>query len=53
MRPEELYMIPQTWSDAPITSLVFGHDRKDDFPEYFFCHGCDLLEDAVLNGNTP
>jgi hypothetical protein len=31
---------------------VFGRDRKVDFPQYFFCHGCDLLEDAVWNGNT-
>ena len=52
MRPDELYTIPRTWSDAPITCLVFGQDRKVDFPQYFFCHGCDLLEDAVWNGNT-
>jgi len=52
MRPDELYTIPRTRSDAPITCLVFGRDQKVDFPQYFFCHGCDLLEDAVWNGNT-
>jgi hypothetical protein len=52
IRPDGLYMIPWTQSDAPITCLVFGQDRKVDFLQYFFYHGCDLLEDAVWNGNT-
>jgi hypothetical protein len=32
------------------TCLSFGKDRKVEFPDYFFCHGCDLLEGAVENG---
>jgi hypothetical protein len=31
--------------------LAFGQNRKEKFPRYFFCHGCDRFEDAVLNGN--
>ena len=32
-----------------ITCLSFGADRKQEHPDHFFCNGCDLLEDAVLN----
>ena len=32
------------------TCLSFGKDRRVEFPDYFFCHGCDLLEDAVESG---
>ena len=31
----------------PVTCLVFGKHRKEEFPDYFFCNGCDLLEDAI------
>ena len=51
MRPEELYTFPRTRNSA-VTCLAFGKDRKENFPDYFFCHGCDLLEDAVWSGNT-
>lgn len=50
MRPEDLYKFPRTRSSA-VTCLSYGKDRKTKFPGYFFCHGCDLLEDAILNGN--
>jgi hypothetical protein len=50
MKPEDLYKQHRMRSD-PITCLLFGPNRKVDFPGYFFCHGCDLLEDAVLNGS--
>jgi hypothetical protein len=33
-----------------VSCLSFGQNRKTEFPDYFFCHGCDLLEDAVNNG---
>ena len=32
-----------------MTCLSFGKDRKEEFPDFFFCHGCDGLEDAALN----
>ena len=48
MRLNELYR-PARQSD--VTCLSFGRDRKTLYPAYFFCHGCDLLEDAVLNQN--
>jgi hypothetical protein len=31
--------------------LSFGAQRKATFPGYFFCHGCDLWEDAIMSGN--
>ena len=31
------------------TCLSFGANRKEDYPDHFFCHGCDLVEDAVIN----
>jgi hypothetical protein len=31
--------------------LAFGKDRRARYPGYFFCHGCDLFEDAILSGN--
>jgi hypothetical protein len=34
---------------CPVTSLSFGKDRKVEYPDFFFCHGCDQLEDAVLS----
>lgn len=46
MQQHELYKRSRS---CAITCLWFGANRKDDFPEHFFCHGCDLLEDAVLN----
>lgn len=46
MQQHELYKRSRS---SDITCLWFGANRKDDFPEHFFCHGCDLLEDAVLN----
>ena len=46
MQRHELYKRSRS---CEITCLSFGANRKDDFPDHFFCHGCDLLEDAVLN----
>ena len=50
MRPEDLYKAPRTRNSA-VTCLAFGPNRKEKFPCYFFCHGCDLFEDAILCGN--
>ena len=50
MRPEDLYVVPRTRNSA-VTCLAFGQNRKEKFPRYFFCDGCDRFEDAVLNGN--
>lgn len=50
MRPEDLYKFPRTRSST-VTCLSYGKNRKTKFPGYFFCHGCDLLEDAILSGN--
>jgi hypothetical protein len=36
-----------------ITCLSFGADRKREYPDPFFCNGCNLLEDAVLNSGRP
>lgn len=46
MRPHDLY---KRGRDYPVTCLSFGKNRKEEYPDYFFCHGCDLLEDAVNN----
>lgn len=46
MRRDDLYKRTRS---CPVTCLSFGKNRKEDFPEYFFCHGCDLLENAVEN----
>jgi hypothetical protein len=35
---------------GPVTCLSFGPQRKEMYPEHFFCHGCDLYEDAVAYG---
>jgi hypothetical protein len=34
-----------------VTCLSFGRDRRSQYPDFFFCHGCDQLEDAVLVSN--
>ncbi|KAI2503700.1 hypothetical protein MHU86_10760 [Fragilaria crotonensis] len=34
----------------PLSCLSFGEHRKTEYPDFFFCHGCDLLEDAVRIG---
>jgi hypothetical protein len=50
-RPDEvLYRFPHT-SRAGVTCLSFGKDRKARYPVYFFCHGCDIFEDVILNWN--
>ena len=36
--------------EGALLHLSFGKDRKVELPDYFFCHGCDLLKDAVENG---
>jgi hypothetical protein len=46
MQPHELYKRSRS---CDVTCLSFGANRKEEFPDYFFCHGCDLLEDSVLN----
>ena len=47
MRRHDLYK--PDWS-CPVSCLSFGENRKTEYPDVFFCHGCDLLEDAVNNG---
>lgn len=46
MRPHELYKRSRS---CEVTCLSFGANRKEEFPDHFFCHACDLLEDAVLS----
>jgi hypothetical protein len=31
--------------------FVVRSQRKAVWPEYFFCHSCDLFEDAIMIGN--
>lgn len=51
-RPDELlYKFPRTRGSGAVTCLAFGKDRRARYPGYFFCHGCDLFEDAILSGN--
>lgn len=39
-------------STAPVTCWSFlAQRRKSKYPGYFFCHACDLLEDATISGN--
>ncbi len=45
MQRHELYKRSRS---CEITSLSFGPDRKEEFPEHFFCDGCDKLENAVV-----
>ena len=47
MRRHDLYK--PDWS-CPVSCLSFGENWKTEYPDVFFCHGCDLLEDAVNNG---
>lgn len=52
MRPDELYKTRRSSrTNSAVTCLSFGPDRKTIYAGYFFCHGCDLFEDAILNGN--
>jgi hypothetical protein len=46
MRRQDLYKRGRNY---PVTCLSYGKNRKEDFKDYFFCHGCDLLESAVEN----
>jgi hypothetical protein len=48
MRQQDLYKRGRNY---PVTCLTYGKNRKEDFKDYFFCHGCDLLESAVENQN--
>jgi hypothetical protein len=50
LHPEDLYKSPRT-RNSGVTCLAFGENRKDLYPDYFFCHGCDMFEDAIRNGN--
>ncbi len=50
LHPDDLYKSPRT-RNSVVTCLAFGENRKTRYPEYFFCHACDLFEDAVRNGN--
>ncbi|KAI2505579.1 hypothetical protein MHU86_8821 [Fragilaria crotonensis] len=50
MHQNELYESAQT-GQSDVTCLSFGPQRKAMYPAYFFCHGCDLFEDAILIGN--
>lgn len=45
MQRHQLYRCSRS---TEITCLTFGANRKEDFPDHFFCHGCDLVEDAVM-----
>ena len=49
-RPDVLYKSSRT-SNSVVACLAFGENRKTQYPEHFFCHACDLFEDAVRNGN--
>ena len=49
MKRHDLYKRSRS---CAVTCLSFGQNRKSEFPEHFFCHGCDLLEDAVLSNAT-
>lgn len=48
MKRHDLY---KRGRSQPVTCLVFGEHRKEEYPDFFFCHNCDLLEAAVLNGS--
>jgi hypothetical protein len=50
MHADQLYRAPRTRQSA-VTCLSFGPNRKETYPGYFFCHGCDLFEDAIMHGN--
>ena len=50
LHPDDLYKSPRT-RNSGVTCLAFGENRKARYPGYFFCHGCDLFEDAIRNGN--
>lgn len=45
-----LFVTKRTRRTSAVTCLPFGAERKTRFPGYFFCHGCDLFEDAMMNG---
>ena len=47
MKRHDLYKRGRSCS---ISCLSFGENRKAEYPDCFFCHSCDLLEDAVRNG---
>jgi hypothetical protein len=46
MRRHDLY---KRGRGSAATCLSFGANRKVDFPNCFFCNGCDLLEDMIIN----
>jgi hypothetical protein len=48
MKRHDLYKRSRS---CPVTCLSFGQDRRSQYPDFFFCHGCDQLEDAVLVSN--
>jgi hypothetical protein len=47
MKRHDLY---KRGRSCPVSCLSFGENRKTEYPDFFFCNGCDLLEDAVKNG---
>ena len=48
MQPADLYKRTRS---STITCLSFGPNRTAEFPDYFFCHECDLWEEAVTMQN--
>jgi hypothetical protein len=36
-----------------ITCLTYGHDRKVNNTNYFFCHNCDVFEEKPVGERSP
>ncbi len=49
MRRNDLYKRGRGYA---VTCLTFGKSRKEEFHNHFFCHACDMLEDAIINNTT-
>jgi hypothetical protein len=45
-RHHELYKRTRS---CEVTCLSFGANRKEDYPDHFFCDGCELVENAVIH----
>ena len=48
MLPADLY---KRGRSHPLTCLTFDKYRVQEFPGFFFCNNCDMLENVVLNGS--
>jgi len=35
----------------PVSCLSFGSDRRNVFPDHFFCHNCDIWESLPVKGH--